>query len=667
LDALRNVEEVANRYRGHLAWTLRFGLFQGSAVGEAALDAYHRQLNANLLPRIGDEFKQRLQSAAAQPDVLYQYLKAYLMLGEPEHLDKQQLAFLINLDWQDLFAAQPQILQALTVHLKSLLDEQDRLRPLPMEATLVAQSRNTVRQASLARLMYNQLKLSHVDDTSHDLRLDIVAGINSQLALTRKSGKPLSEPIAGLYTRPVFDQISAGGTLSLIKQFSEDNWVMGDSAFDVASSTRMGSQVMDLYADDYIKTWDGILNDVTVVPLKNLAQASEALGLIGGPTSPLRGLLTTVEANTNLTKPPEGGATAASIVASAAKAVTNPLSKLLGAGKAAPGAPTPAEKITAHFAPINALVAGPPGAAPIDQVTAQVKQIQLKISGMGTGVGETNPLDALAKSVQGDALKALQLQASTLPQPIGALIAALGGRSETLAVGQARGELDQRYREQIVKPCEQIISGRYPFTAGSGIDVPLADFGRLFGTGGIFDTFFKENLAPLVDVTRSPWVWRAGGSGPPGASSAMLHQFELVQQIRQKYFGFTGQSAEQQFTLTPGDLDAGARRFTLEVDGQSLDYRHGPVRSLPAKWPGPAPGTASVTFEDASGAHPNLSFQGPWAWFRLLDVASIHADSDVRFTASFQAGGHQGGVVIEPSSIRNPYQAGVVHQFKCGS
>jgi len=339
----------------------------------------------------------------------------------------------------------------------------------------------------------------------------------------------------------------------------------------------------------------------------------------------------------------------------------------MGAGKAAPGAPTPAEKITAHFAAVNALVAGPPGGAPIDQVTAQVKQIQLKMSGMGTGVGETNPLEALAKSGQGDALKALQLQAATLPQPIGALIAALGGRSETLAIGQARGELDQRYREQIVKPCEQIISGRYPFTQGSAVDVPLADFGRLFGVGGIFDAFFKENLAPLVDVSRSPWVWRAGGSGPSGVSSAMLRQFELAQQIRQKYLGFSGQSPDQQFTLTPGDLDAGATRFTLEVDGQSLDYRHGPVRSMPGKWPGPAPGTASVTFEDSSAAHPNLSFQGPWAWFRLLDAASLHSDSDVRFTASFHAGGHQGTVIIEPTSIRNPYQqAGVVHQFKCG-
>jgi type VI secretion system protein ImpL len=345
--------------------------------------------------------------------------------------------------------------------------------------------------------------------------------------------------------------------------------------------------------------------------------------------------------------------------------VTDPLTKMFGAGRA-PGTPTPAEKVTAHFAPINALVAGPPGGAPIDRVMAQVMQIQRGISGLGTGVGETNPLEALAKSGQAEPLKALRLQASTLPQPIGALIAEVGGRSESLTIGQARGELDQRYREQIVKPCDIIVSGRYPFAAASAIDVPLADFGRLFAGNGIFDTFFKENLAPLVDTSRSPWAWRAGGSGPPGASSAMLRQFELAQQIRERYFGPGGQSPEQQFTLTPGELDAGAARFTLEVDGQTLDYRHGPIRSLPARWPGPAPGLASATFEDRSGAHPNLAFQGPWAWFRLLDAASVRAESDVRFRAAFQTGGHQGAVIIEPTSIRNPYQNSAVRQFRCG-
>jgi type VI secretion system protein ImpL len=664
LDALRNVVDTANRYRGHLAWTLRWGLFQGSAVGEEARSAYQRELNSSLLPKIAEEFKLRLQSSASQPDKLYQYLKAYLMLGEPEHLDKAQLKFLVDLDWQDGFGGQPDVLQSLDEHLHSLIEDQDRLRPLPLDDALIAQTRNTVRQASLPRLMYNQLKLSRVDDTSHDLRLDIASGIGAERVLTRKSGKKLSDPVPGLYTRPVFDQVSALGTLDLVKRFSQDNWVMGDSAFDMKSAALMASQVMDIYADDYIQTWDGVVNDVQVVPLRSLAQTADVLGVLGGPTSPLKGLLATVDANTNMAKPPEGGATVASVAAAAEKAVMNPLSKLFG-NKQAAGAMTPAEKITAHFAAINQLVAGPPGGAPIDRVVGQVAQIQQKMSALGTGVGETNPLDALAKSGQGDALKSLQQQASTLPPPIGALVAEVGGRSESLAIGQARGELEQRYRNEVVKACDQIATGRYPFSAYSAIDVPLADFGRLFGVGGIFDGFYKENLSALVDNTRSPWVWKAGGAGPAGASTAMLRQFEMAQQIREAYFGPSGQLPEQQFTVTPGDLDAAATRFTLELDGQTLDYRHGPVRSTPMRWPGPAPGAAAASFEDRSGSRPNMTFQGPWSWFRLLDAATIKAETDVRYEVALQSGGHQGTVIVEATSIRNPYQKSVVHQFRC--
>ena len=214
---------------------------------------------------------------------------------------------------------------------------------------------------------------------------------------------------------------------------------MGDSAFDMQAASRMTSQVMEVYADDYIQTWDGILNDVQVVPLKTLAQTADVLGILGGPTSPLKGLLATVDSNTNMSKPAEGGPSAAGLAAAAEKAVMNPLNKLFGGGAKGTAAQTPQEKITAHFAAVNALVAGPPGGAPIDRVVAQVGQIQQKMSGLGTGVGETNPLDALAKSGQGDALKALQLQASTLPPPIGAMVAQVGGRSESLAVGQGAG------------------------------------------------------------------------------------------------------------------------------------------------------------------------------------------------------------------------------------
>lgn len=663
LDALRNVVAVAGQYRGQLAWTLRWGLFQPGAVGDEAREAYAHELNSRLLPQIAEGFRTRVQAAVTQPDRLYQYLKAYVMLGSPEHLDKQFEKTLATLDWKEELPGQPDTVQSLDDHYDNLVRHRGTLRPLPLDAMLVTQARNTLRETSIPRLMYNQVKLLREDDTSHDVHLDLAVGLGASKVLSRKSGKPLSDPIPGLFTRPVFEEIATTGVDEVAKRFAADDWVMGDASFDRLGGLGMKSQVMDLYANDYIQVWDSVMNDVQVVSFHQLDQAAEALGILGDATaSPLKGLLLVLEANTDLTKPPDGAAKKSTI----AQAV-DVLKKTVESKANIAVGPTPAERITTHFAALDKLVAGPPGApVPIDRVTAQVAQIAATITGVGTGVGETNPLDALTKSGQGDAVKALKVQAATLPTPIGAMLADVGGTSQTLAVGQARSVLDQRYQDEVVTVCQQIIAGRYPFSAGSRVDLPLADFARVFGVGGLFDAFFKENLAQLVDTTRSPWVWRAGGGGPAGVSTGMLQQFQAVELIRQRYFSPGGQLPEQQFTLSPGDLDAGAARFKLELDGQALEYRHNPVRSLPAKWPGPAPGAAAVTFEDLAGVSSTTAFQGPWAWFRLLEAANLRLETDVRLTALFQGGGHQASVIIEPASIRNPFQSSGVRQFRCG-
>jgi len=197
------------------------------------------------------------------------------------------------------------------------------------------------------------------------------------------------------------------------------------------------------------------------------------------------------------------------------------------------------------------------------------------------------------------------------------------------------------------------------------VDVPLADFGHLFGYGGVFDTFFKDNLANVVDTSHTPWTWRRGSTGSIGGSTSMLREFETAQEIRDMFFRPGGQLPEVHFNVMPSYLDASAARFLLEVDGQSLEYRHGPQRNSPETWPGPAPGAAAVSFEDRGGAHPNLAFQGAWAWFKLLDHAAVQPDSDVRFRATFRAGGTEGRVIIEAASIRNPFAKSILRQFSC--
>jgi type VI secretion system protein ImpL len=245
------------------------------------------------------------------------------------------------------------------------------------------------------------------------------------------------------------------------------------------------------------------------------------------------------------------------------------------------------------------------------------------------------------------------------------MIASIARSSETLTTGQARGELNNRYEQQVLRDCREIVNGRFPFQPQSAVDVPLADFGRLFGYGGLFDTFFKDNLAAVVDTTHTPWTWRSGATGSIGGSASMLREFEAAQQIRDMFFRPGGQLPQVQFNVAPSYLGANDTRFVLELDGQSVEYRHGPERNSPVTWPGPAPGAAAISFEDRTGAHPNLSYQGAWAWFRLLDAAAVQPESDVRYRATFKSGGSEARVTIEAASIRNPFAKSALRQFRC--
>ena len=211
--------------------------------------------------------------------------------------------------------------------------------------------------------------------------------------------------------------------------------------------------------------------------------------------------------------------------------------------------------------------------------------------------------------------------------------------------------------------CTAVLANRYPFAAASALDVPLDDFGRLFGYGGVFDTFFNANLAKLVDSSRSPWSWRPGSVN---ASAGLLRQVEAAQRVGEIFFRPGSLKPELRFVVTPTDLDAAANRFLLEIDGQTFDYRHGPERNQPASWPGPMPGTAAATFEDRSGARPNRAFEGPWAWLRLVDVAQPQRESDTRVGLRFEMGGHAARIRVESTSIRNPYASRDWQRFRCG-
>lgn len=669
LDALSAVEGVAQQYRGHVPWLMRFGLYQGNAVGDEVHSAYLRELNALLLPGVAMRFRAGLAGSASDPQALYYYLKGYLMLGEPQHRDAEQLVALTNIEWQKIFPGDTVLQQALGKQFAVLIEDPAKLRAIPLDQNLVAQARATLKTADLATLVYGNLKLAESASSDPPLQLDKALGLQANV-FRRVSGAALSQPIPALYTQPVFRREADSGIAAAVSQFAKDDWVFGATKMDSLARAKLQQQVLTLYEQDYIKYWDGLLNDIALQPVANIQDASAVAAKLAGPSSPLKALLKVVADNTSdmLQAPTdtEGGKVAAAATKLAEqqakqKATQSALSRVLagaGGGAAAAPASKPGDTISAHFAALDNLTAGTAGATPIDQTLAAIGQLSktlLTMTDFSDAAGQPNPQLLLA-----------QQQVAQLPSPVSSWLATLTGKSQALVASGTQSALGQQFQQAVGKDCVTFTQGRFPFDPAGRTDIPLQNFAGLFGYGGSFDSYYKQTLAKLVDASGATWKWKTGPgavAGPPG----MLAEMQLADQIKQMYFPLNASAPSVAFTVADPQLDASIGKFEITIDGQSFTYQAGGSTQMAMKWPGPKPGAVTVSAWNTSGTLLNaFTYQGDWAFFHMLHAAHLQKQSDLRYLATFNFGGHMAKLVIIAGSLKNPFLNTAVQRFRCG-
>ena len=662
LNALRAVLASASQHKDDVSIAMRAGLYQGNALTRAASDAYLAELNATLAPAIAAHLHDRLQALSGEPDKLYQYLKMYLMLGHPERLAPDEFSYITDKEWWEQYPDDTALREALSAHVTALVVDTDRVQPVTLDEDVIKLARTSLSRASLPALMLSRLRLTYAGDEARAIDLRKELGLAGDDVFLRKSGKALDARISSLYTRKVFEEVAVTGKAETVKEFVSDSWVLGEGTASLAQAPKLMVDLMNIYEDDYIRAWDELLADLQPKKTSGQRELIDQMAVISSPTSPLKNLLLLVDMNTDFSKPlkPEDVSDAAqqSATAKAGKAIENIFTGTKPAQK-------PGSRITKHFEATHKLVEGQPGAMPIDATLRAIAQIKTQLQTMGGGLGNKGALDALSGQGQADALGQLRQESLQLPAPLSQLVAQIGSQGEAFAKGEANKELANRYQTEVASECRQLLSGRYPFST-AGNDVGLADFGRLFAPSGLFDSFYRERLAALIDNSRKPWRWREG-AGAIGGSSGLLGQFQNVEEIRQMYFGPGANSPEIRFTLTPESLDAGVRRLAIDIDGQLVEYRHGPQRTVAVQWPGPSPGQASILFEESGGSGPNKSYRGSWALFRLLEQAQIQPQADGRtYLVTFNVGGRSARLTLEASSARNPFGRSGLRGFRCG-
>jgi type VI secretion system protein ImpL len=263
-------------------------------------------------------------------------------------------------------------------------------------------------------------------------------------------------------------------------------------------------------------------------------------------------------------------------------------------------------------------------------------------------------------------LRELKALAATLPPSIGALVAQAYERSTGTVRVELQDDLRNRYEQEVVGACREVVSGNYPFDPVSRTDAPIADITRIFGAAGTFDTFFRSHLETLVDTSQAPWRWKVDVTGAEvGGSRDILRKFEAARRIRDDLFSASQAGPSARFNLTPAYLDQKTLKLVVDVDAQRLEYSHGPRVPKQVSWPGQTAGAASVTFEDGAAVRPTREFKGEWALFRLLDTAHVEPESATRYQVTFQMAGHEARLVLDALSVRNPFGSTGLQQFRC--
>ncbi|WP_158927904.1 type VI secretion system membrane subunit TssM [Acidisphaera sp. S103] len=669
LDQARALPYGAGDYVPGAQWFP--GLSQTGKLEAASQVVYRHALENILLPRLIVRLESQMRQNFNQPTFLYEATRVYLELGSLGPLDRNLIKQWMHFDWQANFRgpAADETRTRLEMHLAALLD--DRLPKVPLDGALIEDAQRTFSRISLADRVYSAIRRSPQAAALPPWRPGDAAGESGVRVFHRRSGKPMTDGIPGFFTVNGFYKVLLPQLPIATRQAASESWVLGRQTEVDPNSPQalsLGTDVIKLYTDDYIRTWDDLLADIDVEPLGSIQQAVQSLYILSSPQSPMRDLLTGIVHQLMLTvAPPADPAKAAAggvagAVANAANAATSQLTNVFATN--GPAADPPGKVVETHFAPLIAYVGKGPG-APIDAVLKLMNDLQQQLA-------------QLANSAQGapppaggtDPAQLLLAEASRAPEPVQRWVQVVTGAGNTLRSGGAKKGAGEAFNAPggPASLCKQAVAGRYPFSPSSPNDIPLDDFGRLFAPNGLLDQFFTTQLRPFVDTSGSTWHAQAVAGVAAPVSPGDLAQFQRAAAIRDLFFGAGGNQPTVRFDIQPISVDNGAKQVTLDFDGTTVVYAHGPLRSVSVTWPGPnRMNSARLVFDPPpSSGPPVLQADGPWALFRLFNQGILQqAGSADRYTLTFNLGDRHAVFEIRAGSVLNPFAPGVLRDFRC--
>ncbi len=660
LPALDNLRDANSGFARERIWNVSFGLDQEDKIARRQRDAYQRALNALLLPRMIVQLQKQLKD---EKDVTrtFNSLKLYGMLGGMGALDRDFLTVQTHQMFASLYPGDGRaaVREALDQHAKALAD--GVLAPIELDARLIATARETIRDQAIGTRAYDILAgLPQVRELM-EWTPATAFGPLGERAFERRSKAPMAEGIEGLFTadgyhRVVIPQVANAARIAL-----SEGWVRGsDDAIKGATVEQVAQAALQIYFDRFEKKWADTLADLRVKPSQTLGDAVETTRALANERNIVMEAARSIAEATDLrpganpatlASAAEGDATTAVLAASVN--ASDPYARLRDMA-ATKGAATTGEQANGDKT----------GGSPSEQLLAHFKLLNEQLARSATTsdeVAKVFDVDSQLTKANQDLLQ----QARELPAPLDVWVAGVAADVGSLAVKSARSRIAELWTSDSASLCSSIVTGRYPFDRASTRDVAIADFTRLFGPAGVFQSFFKQRMEPFVDKTTTPWSWK-GTFGAAGLPSSAVAQFENADKISRAFFPNGSETPAVSINVKPVSLTNASSAVMLEIEGERVVYYHGPIQAKSITWPSRenAASLSRIAFQPG-GWQQAKTENGDWSPFRLFDGADIENQSGDLLRVRFENGGQAAEFDIQFGSVLNPFKLDAIASFAC--
>jgi type VI secretion system protein ImpL len=576
----------------------------------AVLDAtWQHALSVVLMPRVALSIQTILQQKQQTPEVLYEALKGYLAFNLPMQGNPNWIKAPINYYLSTLPDQQANEKNTIRHYLDAALHYPIAARPL--QQNIIETARNRLRKVSPVIFAYYEMKQTS-KKTQNQLNLDEELGTNFYNTFSYANNT--SAIIPAIYTFAGYQHLQGKHSELLIQHIADIYYILGitENTRPDELSADMTPELWALYNADYIQNWQALFNTTQIRPFINLPNAIQTLNILISKNSPLYTFLVLTKENTYLVR---GKYLQVASTFSELNTITGLPHK-------------PSTQYTDIIKNLTAL------RDYLNTINSAPNKAQIEFqdaSAIMQNKAPTNPIIVLVQ------------QAQQLPAPLNHWLAQVAGNSLSLLMQGARETINTAWQSSVLPYYQANINGRFPFADGTDAYVAIDNFSAFFASKGIMAQFFQSYLSAFIDTTHSSWQQLQLINVALGLSNTTVAELQQTALIRSMYFQNASDSPNMQFSIQPQFLDSQSSSIYVQLANQTLTYRHGPPQ--PISWSWPMPGDTqqvNISFSDFQGQTSSRTFNGPWAWFALLNASQLQqTDTPGHYVWTITQNNHQ--------------------------